>query len=556
MLTGAPASATLAQIAAGKAGHFVPFNPDISHDTSWETPLWLHFRISTDNATPANAWTVVLDKPFIDRVEFYALNAQGDWRMQAAGDWIAHDQWPQRSLSPQFYLPALNPGEHDFYVRVFNQVPLHFSIQLLDADVANLQMQQTFTITALMLAFIALMSLLSSALALMYRNTTYAWYAVYVAINGVAILSYLGIGSYGLWRQSTWWPGQSILLCVMATALVQLQFSRAMFVGRAASPRLYHGISAALLMGAVGIGLFVTVNHLAFKVWSFVTVFAGCVVLLLAIAARAVRQSGAVARLWLLAYTPLAMAIALAIVDSFGWYALTWLPYNLPLYALLFEMPVLLIALNLHAKTLHTQQVRKTTLANIDPATGYVAPHLFTATLETLWQQAQDQWQDMVVAYVLVQHDAQKEATGHTDSVQRTVRALRTVVREQDTIAHIKPQLFAILMPSMALNDALAQRLARLVAVGRMVDVNAPQAPLLLFRVVASSKAGFAGTWQQLDASLRRKLYDAHGWSRKSIRYVRLRAPNESQPESDLVSLSQLWDVAVEESARLDAVKP
>jgi hypothetical protein len=138
------------------------------------------------------------------------------------------------------------------------------------------------------------------------------------------------------------------------------------------------------------------------------------------------------------------------------------------------------------------------------------------------------------------------------------VRALRTVAREQDTIAHIKPRLFALFMPSAALNDALAQRLARLVAVGRMADVNTPQAPTLRFRVVASSKAGFAGTWQQLDASLRRKLHTPTGWSRKSIRYLRLPGLNDSQPESDLASLSQLsqmWQAATEESARLDAMK-
>jgi hypothetical protein len=164
----------------------------------------------------------------------------------------------------------------------------------------------------------------------------------------------------------------------------------------------------------------------------------------------------------------------------------------------------------------------------------------------------------MVVVYVGVSKDMTEAIaadTVHSEDTQRTIRALRTVAREQDTIAHIKPQLFALFMPGMALNDALAHHLARLVAVGRMVDVSDPQAPSLRFRVVATSRAGFAGTWQQMDASLRRKLYDSHGWSRKSIRYVRLRGPNESQPESDLVSLLQLWDVAREESARLDAAK-
>jgi two-component system, sensor histidine kinase LadS len=551
----ASARTSVAQMAAGTAGKFLPFDPDATHEVSWGQPLWLHVHVRADSATSATEWTLALDKPFIDRVEFYARSPDGGWQMQAAGDWIAHQQWPQRSLSPQFYLPALSVGEHDFYVRVFNLIPLHFSAQLLPSDLAQQHMQHTFTIAALMLGFMALMWLLSSVLALVYRQAAYAWYALYVAINAVLFASYLGIGSYALWRSATWWPEESITLCLMAAMLVQLLFCRALFLSRSTSPRLYKSIPIVVLLGCLAVVAYAVFNIVSLQTVLFLLVVLTSMALMVACALAALSQRSVVARLWLLAYAPFFLVIAFTVVDGFGWYALPWLPYHAPLYALLFEMPLLLIALHLHANTLHTRQVRTTTLANIDPATGYVAPLLFTATLEALWQQAQDQWQDMVVAYVLVHHDAPDTEADHTDDIHRTVRALRTVAREQDTIAHIKPQLFAIFMPGMALNDTLAQRLARLVALGRMVDVNMPQAPALRFRIVASSKAGFAGTWQQLDASLRKKLHIPGGWSRKSIRYLRMPGVIQSQPESDLASLSQLWDLATEESARLDAVR-
>ncbi len=555
VLGNVPASATVAQVAAGTAGKFTPFNPDATHGVSWEQPLWLHFRVRADSPTSATAWTLALDKPFIDRVEFYARTPHGGWHVQAAGDWIAHTQWPQRSLNPQFHLPALSVGEHDFYVRVFNLIPLHFAVQLLPSEVAQQNMQQTWTIAAVMLGFMALMWLLSCVLALVYRHAAYAWYALYVAINAVLFASYLGIGSYALWPTATWWPEESITLCFMAAMLVQLLFCRAVFLSPHTSPGLYKTIPAVVLTGCLAIVAYAVFNIIIVQTILFLLVALTSVALMVASALAALRQRSMVAWLWLAAYVPFLLVIAFTFVDGFGWYALPWLPYHAPLYALLFEMPLLLIALHLHAKTLHTQQVRKATLANIDPATGYVAPHLFTATLEALWQKAQDQWQDLVVVYVLVQHDASQATLTDTNDTQRTARALRTVAREQDTIAQIKPQLFAMFMPSMALNDALAQRLARLIALGRMADVNASDGTTLRFRVVASSKTSFAGTWQQLDASLRKKLHDANGWSRKSIRYVRLRSPKESQPESDLVSLTQLWDLAVEESARLDTAK-
>lgn len=550
-----PASTTVAQIAAGSGGKFSPFNPDATQELSWQQPLWLHFRVRADSATAGTAWTLALDKPFVDRVEFYARNPDGGWHMQAAGDWIAHTQWPQRSLNPQFHLPALSVGEHDFYVRVFNLIPLHFAVQLLPSEVARQNMQHTLTIAAVMLGFMVSMWLLSIVLALVYRHDAYAWYALYVAINSVLFASYLGIGSYALWRTATWWPEESITLCLMAAMLVQLLFCRAIFLSPRTSPRLHKTIPIVVLLGCVTIVVYAVFNIVSLQTILFLLVMLTSMALMVASARTALRQRSVVAWLWALAYAPFLLVIAFTVVDGFGWRALPWLPYHTPLYALMFEMPLLLIALHLHAKTLHTHRVRKATLANIDPATGYVAPPLFTATLEALWQKAQGQWEDLVVVYVLVQHDASQAAVTHTNDTQRTLRALRTVAREQDTIAQIKPQLFAIFMPSMALNDALAQRLARLIAVGRMTDVHASDASALRFRLVASSKTSFAGTWQQLDASLRKKLHDANGWSRKSIRYVRLRSPKESQPESDLVSLTQLWDLAVEESSRLDAVK-
>jgi GGDEF domain-containing protein len=553
-----PASTTVAQVAAGLAGQFLPFNPDVAHQASWEQPMWLHFRVRTETATPARAWTLALDKPFIDRVELYARSPEGSWQMQVSGDWTAHTQWPVRSLNPQFHLPTLSAGEHDFYVRVMNLVPLHFALELLPTEVAQKNMHNTLTIAALVAGCVALMWLLSCVLTLVYRHAAYAWYALYLMICGVLFASYLGIGSYALWPNATWWPEESITLSLMAAMLAQTLFCRTMFAPRRTWPALHHAITVCTLLGCLAIVLYIAVNNLNLQMLLFILVVLSGISLMLACALHALREHRVVASLWLAAYLPFLMVLVFSVIDGLGWYALPWLPYRAPVYALLFEMPLLLVALHLHAKALHTRQVRETTLAYIDPATGYVPPHLFTATLEDLWQQAQDRWQDMVVAYVLVVRDAPTvptEANHPRDDARSTVRRLRTVLRNQDTIARVKPWLYAVFMPGQALNDALAQRLARLVAVGLMADVDTPQTTTLRFRVVASSKAGFSGTWQQLDATMRKKLHDPRGWSRKSIRYVRLRPLGESLPESGPATLSQLWETAREESARLDGLK-
>jgi GGDEF domain-containing protein len=271
-------------------------------------------------------------------------------------------------------------------------------------------------------------------------------------------------------------------------------------------------------------------------------------VLALILVVRALHQGNRTAWLWLIAYLPLIICVSLASADSLG-FSLNSTPYDAPVYAVLFEATVLLVALHLHAKSQHAQHVRHSLLDSIDPHTGFMTSRQYTATAQAMWDQARQNKCDLAVAYVSATSDGALPE-------QAIVRLLRTVTREGDTVAHVDKNLYAILMSAQLVGTDLTNRLSRLVALGRMAAKDLAASGPVQFRIVASSNAAFGGTWPQLDATLRNKLNDPRGWSRKSIRYVRLRSPDDSQPESDLASLSQLWQAATEESARLDAAQP
>jgi GGDEF domain-containing protein len=554
----APATATVQQIAAGTAGSFKPFNPDVQQDMSWEQPLWLRFRVTANVPTTGTAWTLVLSKPFIDRAEFYALRPDGTWQMQAAGDWIAHRQWPQRSLNPQFFLPALNAGTHDFYVRVFNLVPLHFAMQVLPAEAATAQMHETFLLAALLLGVVALMLLLSTALALVHREPAYAWYALYVLVCLVTMASFLGIGNYALWPTTTWWPEESTTVLAMVVMVAQLQFCRAMFLPQFAGRKLRRYSAMALWASAVALAAYAAFEVPTLQIALSVGVMLLCAGLMVAIVLKALRRGNAVAWLWLVAYAPLLLVVALTVVDTFGWVALPWLPYNAPLYALIFEMPVLLIALHLHAKRQHMLAAGGAAQPHVDPYTGLRMPRLSPQALEYLWSQEQPKGRDMAVAYVDALHEAGLMAKLDVARARRTLlrsaRLLRTVLREQDTIALAEQQRFVVIMPNMGLNENLANRLARLVALGYMTDPDDPQDAPVQFRVVVSSKKNFAASWPEVDSAMQRKLSHEEGWGRRSIRYVSVLSSGKessSPAETETETLSQLWERAYTESTRL-----
>jgi two-component system, sensor histidine kinase LadS len=527
------------------------FDSSIAYTFGEQNATWLHFRVLADDKPSPTGWTLELPKPYIDRAEFYQKDAQGAWQMQAAGDRVAHAQWPLPGLNPQFALPVMAAGVHDFYLKIQGDIPLHFSVRLQRADAATARTQNRFLLGGLLLGACALMLAFSALLALSAGYKVYMWYGLYIGLSCLATVNNMGLANYVLWPYATVWPEYSIYCLVMVAIVAQLQFARAIFLPHAERSWWHAVLSGAMVANMAAIGLYLYSDHAGYRLilYSFGTCL--CTALAIALALRALRKGDQIAWLWLIAYVPLLICVALASADSFG-FAINGLPYDAPVYALLFEALVLLVALYLHAKSQQAHHVRSSVLDSIDPHTGFIASRNYPTTAQGIWDTARLNKRDIAVAYVEVISDAPL-------AQQPIVRLLRTVARDDDTVAHVDKNLYAILMPRQLVGTDLTNRLSRLVALGRMAVKDLEASSPVHFRIVASSNAAFAGTWPQLNASLRSKLDDPRGWSRKSIRYLRLRSSDESQPESDMASLSQLsqiWQAANEESARLNAAKP
>ena len=527
------------------------FDPRIAYTLGTGNALWLHFRVQADATPSPTGWMLALPKPYIDRVEFYQKDARGAWQMQAAGDRVAHAQWPLRSLSPQFALPVMAAGTHDFYLKIHNEIPLHFSVQLQRTDAANTRIQHTFLLGGILLGVSALMLAFSGMLAANAGYREFLWYALFVGLSCFATATYMGLSTYALWPHSAAWANQANYWLIMVATTAQLQFCRTIFLPSAERSWWRTSTSIALVAAISAIGLFFYYDRIVPKLGLYFFVVYACTALAIALVVRALCQGNSTAWLWLVAYTPLIISVGLASLDSAG-FAINGVPFDTPVYALIFEVAVLLVALHLHAKSKQAQQVRRSLLDSIDPHTGFIPSRSFAATAQSIWDAAQQSKRPVAVAFV--------EATSNAPlSQQPVVRLLRTVARDSDTVAHVDKNLYAILMPEQHLGTDLTARLARLVALGHMAVKDLAVSSAVQFRIVASGSAAFAGTWSQIDTSLRNKLNDPKGWSRKSIRYVRLRSAEDSQPESGLASLSQLsdmWQTATDESARLDALRP
>ena len=507
-----PKVITIEQIAAGGSTGFVAFDPRQTYELNKSNALWLYFRVQAGKPVPAD-WTLVLSKPFIDRAEFYFQDAQGAWRMQAAGTEVAHRQWPARGLTPQFHLDdalenTTRAGEpRDFYIRVQKWIPLRFTPDVQRTDAVNQQTQNSFLTVGLSLGLLGFMFVFSCVLSVLYRNGAYAWYAAYVASALMAAASFSGVASYAFWPDAVSWPAISTMVFVLLGLSAQLAFTRRIFIAPGTPKVWAYLMSIAMALMLLACAVFVAVDLPRVRLAIFAAAIPLGFGIIGIIAVRALAHDRPVAALYLASFAPMLAVIVLTQIEQLGIAALPWLPYNVPIYGLIFELPLLLVALHLHAKKTHTQAVRRITLAHTDPLTGFVATAQYPAALASLWKAAQDAGADLTVVYA-------KALDGHADpaltpaadtrtGVLKCVRMLRTVARDDDTIARVDEQVFAMLMPGVSRSERLVSKLSRLVALGVMVDSDDSRSRPIKFKIVASTLRSFAGESSALDEALR-----------------------------------------------------
>jgi hypothetical protein len=526
---------------------YQPFDTHTTYPLNVDNALWLRIRLQVSAPIPANAWVLAMPKPFFDAVEIYTLSespnssGQSAWQMQTAGGAIAHQDWPIRSLSPQFYLPAMVPGSHEVYLKVLQDLPTRMSVSVEPIAQVFAEGQKNLLLVGLSLGIMLVMLVWSSSLALFYRVPAYGWYATYVSFALLFVASYTGFASYAFWPEATRWSRHCVSVLAIGAVAMQLQFTRALFLPLAKWRWLHRLVSCVIALSWVAMVLYYRTDSVSVQLTLLALTLPPGLVLMVLLGVRALRDAPAVARLWLLAYVPIMIVLTLTLVELLGIAPLAWLNLNAPVYALVFEVPVLLIALHLHAKSQRDNEVRERTLAETDPLTGFATQEHFQRMLSVHWTQYKLTGQDMALAYIRLVHQPHQD---YREELQRVVRQLRTIARRRDIVAHMGGSLFGILMPQTVMDDALSSRFSRLVALGLMVDPGDPHLNPIGFRIALGTFQTGALDLESFNAALLDKINQPNGWKKRSIRYV-TRLP---QRTSDMTDMGELWETALEQA--------
>jgi len=529
VLEGLPASATVEQVAAMDAALFKPLLGSRRYAVSADSPLWLRMTLAPGGVVNGADWLLEIPTVIVDRYEFFQRDAGGTWRMAAAGDFVAHAQWPVDSLRPRFPLPAPGAEMQEVFVRVVHRLPVNLRPVLVSTAEASRRDVVQMLWVGLQLGVIITLALFCAQMALAYRDRTYAWYAGYLVFTVLATLCYTGVAQRYLWPHATTFASHAIVMSVMGALAFNLQFTRSIFGGL--QGRNFHRMArvlVALCLAYMAASPFVEQYDRMVPMFHVITlsVFAFTITC----AWRAWRRGVAFGGYWLLVYVPYLASVALALAESSGLVSAPWLPGETPVAAALVEVVVMMLCINAWSRLRHADTVREQAAKEHDPLTGFLNRKTFRDRAARIWNAAPELGRDLAIIYVCVEpaDPDRLNVIEAEELLARSVRLVRTITRDFDTVGRLGRNMMGIVMEGVLPGEALRARLSRLVALGLMRDADDPTSMALRFTVAVGNRRSEVGDFAALDAALLALMSD-DGQSQRAIRFL---SPSEADGDS------------------------
>ena len=322
----------------------------------------------------------------------------------------------------------------------------------------------------------------------------------------------------------------------------KLQFCRWIFFPPDQQPGLQR---ASMLLGAVSAlfcaGYSLQESH--WNAWTLVclVLIGACLVLILFLGAWGLLHNREASRVWVLAFAPVALVVIYRLLEAVGWAHEQFFSFNTGVYALGIEVTIMGVALLWFARNRQSVKERRLALDRTDPMTGFSDARGFQNDLTQAWQDAKLTQTEVSVAYISLLDRLRNERT-----MRRIVRILRTVAQEGDSVARLDDGTMAILLVNQGMGEGLSHRLSRIVALGLMPDTSDKSAPVLHFRIGATSSAHYTSDISILGADLRRFMADNEHWQGKTIRFLTLRRPRGKPSFRSSDSFAEFWDQAMD----------
>lgn len=299
--------------------HFQSSNdaiPSFGHST---TPYWVKLVIE-NRSVSSHIWLLELAYPPAQRIDVYIQRQNGQWQHMDGG-------MAKSGTSPKFshrnHIFELDLTQNEVmtvYLRQGGENSKMFPLNLWRADKFAEMVSLEYAILGVYFGIMLAMALYNAFIFFTVRESSYAWYVLFLISYSTFVLVFQGIGAQFFWRsQVAWASPASGLLAILFGQLFTMSFIQT----KKLSLKIHRSLRVLNIWLVFVIACTIFGNYYASVILALVTViFAGCY--LISVGAYAVIKGNKPARYYLIAWVALLISIVVV-----GFRGLGFLPTNL-----------------------------------------------------------------------------------------------------------------------------------------------------------------------------------------------------------------------------------
>ena len=185
------------------------------------------FQMDLLNAgNPDRKWLLVQEYALSDRIDVYAVYADGRVHHQTGGDHLPFNQRNIRYRHPNFWLDLPQDQPASVLVRVQSESSMQVPLRLYTPVAFTEQSRDAHFAIGLYYGILLALFIYNLVMWLTLRDATYFWYLFHISAFGLVLFTLNGLGFEYLWPESAWLADHAVPLSICLALIGMQQFAR------------------------------------------------------------------------------------------------------------------------------------------------------------------------------------------------------------------------------------------------------------------------------------------------------------------------------------------
>ena len=187
--------------------------------------FWFHAQV-VNLDSPDDRWLLVQEYALSDRIDVYAVYADGGVVHSAGGDHLPFSQRNIRYRQPNFWVDVPRGQAVNLLVRVQSESSMQVPLRLYAPSAFIEQSRDAQFAIGLYYGILLALFTYNLVLWLTLRDASYFWYLFHITAFGVVLITLNGLGFEYLWPDSSWLADHMVPLSICLALVGMQQFAR------------------------------------------------------------------------------------------------------------------------------------------------------------------------------------------------------------------------------------------------------------------------------------------------------------------------------------------